>query len=249
VEAVQSRDRQRRVPGVTSSRQRLFLAVMAGCVQFVVLTVIAMLVYPGGTAADPSARGYAFFTNFFSDLGRTEARSGAPNTVSAILFFLALTLAGLGLVVFFAATVRFFRQVRFARILTWLGSGFGVVSGLAFAGIACTPANLYLKAHGTFVEVAFLAFFIAVLFYIPAILLTRTYPNRYALAYALFGGLLAAYLWLLFFGPRLDSPQGLLIQATGQKIIVYTAIFSILFQAAGARRLEPGQTPPQHTTD
>jgi hypothetical membrane protein len=218
---------------------------MAGCVQFVVLTAVAMLVYPGGTVADPASHGYAFFRNFFSDLGRTKTTLGAPNTASFLLFFVALTLAGLGLILFFTAMPGFFRQavqptslqVRLARVLSWAGSAFGVVSGLSFVGVACTPANLYLGPHGLFVEAAFLSFFVASLLYTAAILLTPTYPRRYALVFTAFTLLLAAYLWLLFFGPRPTAPQGLVIQATGQKVIVYAAILTALIQADGARRL------------
>ena len=38
-----------------SRRQRPFVLTMLCCVQFVVLTIIAMFFYGGGTAADPAA--------------------------------------------------------------------------------------------------------------------------------------------------------------------------------------------------
>jgi hypothetical protein len=214
---------------------------MVGCIQFVVLTLLAMLVYGGGTVVDPTTRGYSFFTNFFSDLGFTRTRLGAPNTASAILFFVALTLAGLSLVLFFAAMPRFFRGSRLSRVLSSTGSIFGVVSGLSFVGVAFTPANLYLGAHGMFVQVAFVSFFAAVLCYLAAIPLTPSFPNAYTTVFAVFALLLAGYLWLLFFGPHLDSPLGVQIQATGQKIIVYAAIVFCLIVANGARHLASGQ--------
>ena len=52
-----------------SWREWVYAAVMVGCIQFVVLTVIAMVFYPGGTHGDPTTKGYSFFRNFFSDLG------------------------------------------------------------------------------------------------------------------------------------------------------------------------------------
>lgn len=218
-------------------RQRPFWLAIAACVQFVVLTAVAMLVYPGGTVTDPEAQGYRFFQNFFSDLGRTQTPLGAPNTAAAILFFVALTLAGLGLALFFVILPRLFAQRRPARVASWLGSTAGVISGLAYVGIACTPANVALAAHGMFVQVAFMAFLVAVLFYIPAILLRPDYPKRYAVGMTVFALLLAAYVWLLFSGPRPGSAQGLVIQATGQKVIVYAAIVTTFFEAEGARRL------------
>jgi hypothetical protein len=220
-----------------SGRQRPFVLTMACCVQFVVLTIIAMFFYGGGTAADPAASGYAFFQNFFSDLGLTKTRSGAPNTVSAVLFFVALTLAGLGLVLFFAALPRLFRQSRLTRVLSGLGSAAGIIAGLSFVGVAFAPANLYLELHALFVQSAFLGLFIATLFYLVTILLTKGYPNRYAAVLAAFALLLVVYLWLLFTGPSPRSPEGLTIQATGQKIIVYAAIITVFIVADGTRRL------------
>jgi hypothetical membrane protein len=220
-----------------SRQQWPFLLTMFACVQFVVLTVVAMFFYPGGTFADPATEGYSFFRNFFSDLGRTQAHSGAPNTVSAILFFVALTLAGLGLVLFFLAMPRFFRQAVMPHRLSRRGSAAGLIAGLAFVGVALAPSDVIGWLHRLFVQVAFLTFFIAVLFYIAAILQTDTYPNRYARIFGVFVLLLAAYLLLLFFGPSLRLTRDLVIQATGQKIIVYAAITAALILADGARRL------------
>jgi hypothetical protein len=53
----------------------------------------------------------------------------------------------------------------------------------------------------------------------------------------LFSAVLTGYIWLLFNGPNLDTLNGLRIQATGQKIIVYASIFTVLFQARAARKL------------
>ena len=42
---------------------------------------------------------------------------------------------------------------------------------------------------------------------------------------------------LIFAGPRSETPQGLLIQVTGQKIIAYASIISVLIQSLGALRV------------
>lgn len=216
----------------------VFWLVVAACVQFVVLTAVAMLFYPGGTHTDPTTSGYSFFRNFFSDLGLTRTHGGWPNTVSATLFFIALTLAGSGLVLFFVAFPRFFAGSPLSKALSWLGSAFGVIAGLCFVGVAFTPANLYLSAHGQFVLRAFQAFPLAVIFYVAAILCQRNYPRRYALVFAVFAVLLIAYLLLLTRGPSSRTPAGLVIQATGQKVIVYASVISILIQSLGALEVE-----------
>lgn len=222
---------------ITSWGQRPFQLVMWGCGQFVVLTLIAMLIYPGGTKFNPDAPGYTFFHNFFSELGFTVTRAGVANPIAAPIFFIALTLAGLGLVFFFVVSLQFFWKSTLLKVLSILGSLSGVVSGLAYIGIAFTPANLLPAPHREFVLLAFRAFLPAVLFYLVAIFLNRAYPNRFAVVYLIFAGLLAAYILLITRGPDVDTAQGVMIQATGQKIIVYAAIITIFIQSWGAVKL------------
>ena len=210
---------------------------MAGCVQFLGLTLLAMLLYPGGTMADPGTRSYSFFHNFFSDLGRIRTASGEPNTFSMVLFMVALTLVGISLILFCWANLRFFVGPRCARILSWLGLVCGTVSGAGFIGVAFAPYDRGLAIHGWFVLLAFQAFLPAALAFMGAILLTKGYPRRYAWLYLAFALLLAAYVILLRAGPSPGSDLGLVIQAAGQKVIVYAGIGAIFLQARGARQL------------
>ncbi len=218
-----------------ASRWPFRFAIFA-CVQFLVLTLVAMLAYPGGSIAGSPSESYSFFSNFFSELGMTVTRSGESNTVSMVLFVTALTLAGFGLIVFFVAMPQFFRQKRIIHALSWLGSAFGVVSGASYIGVAFTPADLLREPHTDFVLTAFRSFLVVVAFYALVIFLSPGYPNRYAAVYLAFALLLAGYIWLLTQGPGLDTERGLVIQATGQKAIVYAAIVCTWIQSYGALR-------------
>ncbi|MDM7999349.1 MAG: hypothetical protein QUS33_04945 [Dehalococcoidia bacterium] len=203
---------------------------------FVILTAIAMLFYPGGTTADPDAPRYLFHQNFFSDLGLTVAKSGESNTISAVLFTAALSLAGGVLALFFTAFAQFFGGSFWSSPASRLGAVAGVISGICFVGIAATPANLHGWAHGVFVDWAFRMFLLAALLYTGAILTDRRYPKRMAIVFAAFAILLAAYVVLITVGPSTETESGLTIQATGQKIIVYAAIVAIFIQAWAALR-------------
>jgi hypothetical membrane protein len=218
-------------------RQGVFSLTMFGCVLFVVLTVAAMLFYPGGTLTDPTTSGYSFFANYFSDLGLTWTHARVRNTVSAIPFIAALTMAGGGLVLFFLAFPRFFAGSRWAKLLSGIGSTFGVIAGICFVGVASTPANLCLQTHLTVMMWAFRTFTVAVICYTIAIFREPDYPNRFGLVFVAFAVLLVLYLFLLIAGPAYDSPEGMMIQAVGQKIIVYASVISIFIQALGARKL------------
>jgi hypothetical protein len=217
-------------------QRKIYSFVIVGCGAFIVLTLLAMLLYPGGTSANHATHGYRFFYNFLSDLGLTVAYNGQPNWASALLFFVALGLAGSGLVLFFLAFRHFFRAGLLQRLLSLIGSVVGVVSGICFVGVAFTPANLLRQEHIRFVMWAFELFPIATFFYIPAMFLNHRYLRRYAWAFVVFWLLLVGYYLLMQYGPPASTSQGLLIQATGQKMIAYASIISILFQSLGAKR-------------
>lgn len=217
-------------------RQVMRLAILAALI-FIVFTLAAMLIYPGGTVENPEATRYIFFKNFFSDLGRTIAPDGQTNMLVAALFFLALSFAGVGLILFFVTMPGLIRRPVIAKVLSILGSAAGVVAGFSFIGVAFTPTDLYSAAHGDFVQMAFLSFLIAVGFYIPAIFLDKSYPNQYGFVFIAFAAILGVYVWLLFNGPNLVAVKGLVFQVTAQKVVVYSAIICVLIQAYGAEKV------------
>ena len=215
---------------------QIYNLTIASVIQFILLTILAMFLYAGGTYVNPNTTNYQFFQNFFSDLGLTVAISGQPNTSAAILFFIALTLTGIALISYFLTFPIHFQHSPATKQLSRLGSFFGVVSGLGYMGVAFTPANLLLDAHVLAVQIAFTSFLVAVLLYVAAIHLQPNYPKVYAIVFLAYAVILSIYLILLFGGPSAGTTQGLLIQATGQKIVVYAAIICMFIQAVGARR-------------
>jgi len=223
---------------VLNWRRWAFILGMAGCVQFVFLTVVAMFLYPGGSYADKELTGYSFWINFFSDLGRTTTFGEHPNAASMSLFVTALSLASLTLVVAFVAMPHLFARNRAARRLSVAGSVLGVISAVAYLGIAWAPADVNLAVHRLFVQIAFSSFLLVVILYSAAILRNSDYPNVYAFTYLGFALILAAYLVLLFGGPHVDTPEGVRIQATGQKIVVYAEIGCMFLQSYGALKVE-----------
>jgi hypothetical protein len=216
--------------------RKLYLTIAIGCALFVVLTLIAMLTYAGGTVDDNAAKGYSFTHNFLSNLGMVTALSSESNWVSAVLFFISLGAAGTCLVIFFILFLRFFQDSRLQRILSMTGSTLGVLAGISFIGIAFSPADLVRSLHVQFVMWAFRLFPLAVLCYVPVMFLNKRYPKPYAWVFAIFCLMLIGYYLLLTNGPSFTSPEGLVIQVVGQKVISYASIISIFIQSLGAYR-------------
>lgn len=214
----------------------IYRYIIVGCGLFLLLTVAAMFVYPGGNSNEEVTVGYDFFRNFFSDLGRISVAGGRSNLVSAALFCLALTLAGAGLVGFFLAFRDFFLTDRVGQFLSAAGTVVGVVSGLCFVGIAWAPYDLFLDVHYQLVFWAFRTFLVAVAIYAVVIFRQKFYPRSYGWVFVTFTVFLAAYLLLLTYGPAAKTEQGLVIQATGQKVITYISILSVMAQSGLAIR-------------
>jgi len=212
-------------------QKNVYRFVVIGCGLFVLLTVIAMFAYPGGTFTDGTTVGYDFFHNFFSDLGRVTAPNGQPNTVSMILFLTALTTVGIGLVLFFIAFRNFFSADRTGKWASLIGAIFGVASGLCFILIAFAPYDVFFDIHYQTVFWAFRTFLVAVGIYAHLIFRQNNYPRKYGWIFIVFTVFLAGYIVLLEFGPEATTPSGLVIQATGQKIIVYISILSVMAQS------------------
>jgi hypothetical protein len=206
-----------------------------GSVQFVILTAIAMLVYPGGAVYELAADRYLFSRNFFSDLGATSTPSGRPNLASHILFVIALGTVGLALIPASSNWQVIVARRRTAQAAGWASQAFEVIAGLGFIGIAVTPWNLVLDAHNGFVRAAF-GFLLAYGLSLLIVQLRNGWPPAYTGTNAVYLLLLVAYVGILFVGPGLNTPNGLEFQVAAQKIIVYASVVNLGLQAVSIRR-------------
>lgn len=219
-------------------RKWVYFLNMIGCAQFILFTFIGMLFYAGGTYNDPTTPGYAFFLNFFSDIGRTVAHSGEPNLTAFFFFSLAFFIVGLFLIPSFLAFPDFFEKGSREQWISIGGSILGIFSAFCFSGITFAPSDVHSAAHTFFVYAGFLVGFFASILYSIAIFLKKTYPKYYGYNFMGFTVILALYLVLLFEGPSSDTTSGLIIQVTGQKIVLYTFAICLFIHGYGAWKLE-----------
>lgn len=206
-------------------------------IQFLVFSAIAMILYPGGTKYDFDSTGYSFFNNFFSDLGRTITFAGNEKKASYYLFTTSLIIAGISTIAYFILFPSFFKIKSISRKFSYGSAAAGIISGIAYIGVALTPWDILIKPHFFFVKVAFVSFFFLTAFSISAIYSDHDYPEIYGKIFIIFGIILTGYLWVLFFGPKLNTPEGIYIQATSQKIVVYSEVMCMLIQSYGAYKL------------
>jgi hypothetical membrane protein len=217
-------------------RQIAFILAIFNCIQSLIFTVLAMLFYPGGTFSDPNTIGYTFFGNIFSDLGRSIAHSGESNLISFTIYNTSLFLMGVLLIPFFIAMPNLFKKEGEGKGLAKASSILGILVGTSMAGASLTPADLYYDIHVSFGFFSFVVLLPLTILYTLAIFQNKSYHNRYAYIYIVFG--IMQFLFLLIMSFSTSEQEVSTTFASGQNIIVITMAFCFLVQAYGARKTD-----------
>jgi hypothetical protein len=215
-----------------------YLASMIGCGLFVFFTMLGMFFYTGGVYNNPSIKGYSFFMNFFSDIGRIVAHSGDSNILSFVFFSLAFFLVGALLIPMFMAFPFFFSKNTIDWGIAIFGSTLGLFTSFCFMGITFAPSDIHSAAHSFFVYGGFSSGFLVSLLYSISIFRKDSYDKLYGFNFLFFTIILAIYLGLLFAGPSIETASGLIIQVTGQKIVLYTFAACLFIHGYGAYKQE-----------
>jgi len=139
-----------------------------GVFQFILLTFIAGLFYPGG---------YDYFGYYFSDLGAETARNGEPNNLSSKIFTATLTLTALSLIPFWIIIRSLFTDSRILKILSNIGSTLGLASTPFIIGVGVFPLDTKVKTHLLVTLTFFTLFTLASLLYSIAIIMDKRYPS------------------------------------------------------------------------
>ncbi len=147
------------------------LIAVIGGLQYMIVTIIAMLFYPDG---------YSFTGNNFSHLGMSVTVSGKPNPISSVLFLIACVIAGAVIIPFWIVITTLFSDTKTTRYISLIGSIFGVISGPCLMGVGIFPGDRQYDAHLFVTRAFFLFFALAIVVYSLAILLERDYQNFYA---------------------------------------------------------------------
>lgn len=210
-----------------------------GCIQFIILTSIAMFFYKGGTYIDPSTSRYVFWYNYFSDLGRTVAHSGISNRFSFILFTVALSIWGAFQIPFYIIFPSFFRISKRLKKFYFTGSILGILTGIFYIGIAFTPSDITNLLHDIFVFLGFGSILLSIILYAIVIFKDNNYDNLYANVFTITAIILGTYFVILSFSPNSQTTVGLYIYVVGQKFMIYTLLICGIVQGFGAIKQLP----------
>ncbi|MHA2225867.1 MAG: hypothetical protein ACXAC8_11720 [Candidatus Hodarchaeales archaeon] len=182
-----------------------------GAVQFLLITTIAALLYPGG---------YDYFNYFFSWLGRVNAVNGDPNPVGQILFMVTCILVAICLLPFWIVIRSVFTETSIEKILAIIGSVVGLLGIPFMIGIGIFPSDTQTAPHISSATNFFLTMAFAIIIYSIAILMNKNYPNYYSIL----GGFIFVLVLIYVFVDL--GAYGAFIQ----KVIVYSYIIWTIIQ-------------------
>ncbi|NHJ24734.1 MAG: hypothetical protein EAX89_09175 [Candidatus Lokiarchaeota archaeon] len=219
-------------------RKNAFILMIIGPTQYIILTIIAMLFYAGGTLTDPSSPGYVFWGNFFSDLGRVIALSGDSNIISFSIFTITALILSFSFFPFSFAIPGFFRLDKKQFLLSKIGSLLGIICISFFIAGIFTPWDIFTSAHLIFSNLFNLTGVVVIFFYTLAILYNREYPNIYAYIYLTLFSFAIIYTIILLKLPKSITTEGLIIQVSLQKMVHYLFLVCFLIQGYGAWKQE-----------
>ncbi len=124
------------------TKNLLQLTPVLGIIVFVVLYVVATILYPGGSYVDGMTTGFDWLNNYWCDLIGSMAKNGAPNTARPIALTAMLCLCA-SLSFFWYDIPLLFKDFKFNQVIR-------------YAGIASMAVTLFLFTdyHDTVIHVA-----------------------------------------------------------------------------------------------
>jgi len=217
-----------------NKRAMLVLIPRIATALFILLQIVGMIVYPGGTLHDISTQGYSFTNNFFSDMGTYAARNGDPNYLSMIIFAFSLTIVGITFSFYYLVLPNVLGEDRINYILAIIGTVFAIGGSICMIGTGLTPSDIVHGPHVFFANNIFHCFLITAFVYTIVIFRSEILKKRYSIGYGLFFISIFAYVGVLQYGPPATAGESeLVFQVVSQKMIVGVFCFSVLHQTFG----------------
>ena len=217
-----------------NKRAMLVLIPRIATAIFILLQIVGMIVYPGGTLHDVSTEGYSFTNNFFSDMGTYAARNGDPNYLSMIIFAFSLTIVGITFSFYYLVLPNILGEDRLNYILAIIGTVFAIGGSICMIGTGLTPSDIVHGPHVFFANNIFHCFLITAFVYTIVIFRSEILKKRYSIGYGLFFISIFAYVGILQYGPPATAGESeLVFQVVSQKMIVGVFCFSVLHQTFG----------------
>jgi hypothetical protein len=216
---------------------RIFRIAGAMAIGSIGFGVASLLLYPGGTYLDRSARGYSFFHNLLSDAGMTVAFSGQPNPVGSMFATFASVLAAAAVIGCAAGLVGVYCSSRAQRRASRTAAALLVMSCVGWVGAVFSPPNRSPLLHMHFATLALGATAAATLSFAVATMRDRRFPRAVPLAWTAVTVMIPALLSARWWAPAVTTDGALMFHAIMQKLVIFGSVGILIYQSRVASRV------------
>ncbi len=155
----------------------IILSIILSYIITTLFVLIAMIFYAGATSTNPGAPGFSLWANFITDLGRNKSFSGRSNITSSLLYSISQIILGLLFIPAAIILPYYFKDTKFDKWLSYIGSFCLSVGGILIIVIAFRPPDIYENAALS--GIANLAMLMYIILYSIAGLHNKSLPKKY----------------------------------------------------------------------
>jgi hypothetical protein len=196
-------------------RKGTAILAILGALLFLIFIGIAILLYAGGNSVSPSAPGYSFLLNSWSDLGRTIAWSGKNNFGAQVFFSLAMILWAISFVPSVYTLSTFFLESKTEKIFGTVGTICAFICSFTlFITVVFFPLDIHPLPHNIFAAIGYLSLLIVEILFTYLMFANAKHPKKHALCFLI---VVIAILLYIIFGAALF-----------QKLVSFSLLFATI---------------------
>ena len=211
------------------NKERLlfFILPSAAIVLFIFLVIMGAMSYEGGHRLDLNSEGYSFSNNYLSDLGRIKTVAGMDNSIPFYCFNSALIILSVVFSFYFLFLPSVYDESIEIQNIARVGSVFGFLASICFAGVAYTPADLFIDAHIFFADWLFRLMNLTIVFYAFTYVMMKKNYFIFSFIFGIVALVVTAHIFLSDFGLARFFNEPHTVRVLSQKAATISLIISV----------------------
>lgn len=211
----------------TKERLLFFILPSAAIVVFIFLVIMGAMSYEGGHRLDLNSEGYSFSNNYLSDLGRIKTVAGMDNSIPFYCFNSALIILSVVFSFYFLFLPSVYDESIEIQNIARVGSFFGFLASICFAGVAYTPADLFIDAHIFFADWLFRLMNLTIVFYAITYIMMKKNYFIFSFIFGIVALVVTAHIILSDFGLARFFNEPHTVRVLSQKAATIALIISV----------------------
>ena len=211
----------------TKERLLFFILPSAAIVLFIFLVIMGAMSYQGGHRLDLNSEGYSFSNNYLSDLGRIKTVAGMDNSIPFYCFNSALIILSVVFSFYFLFLPSVYDESIKIQNISRVGSVFGFLASICFAGVAYTPADLLIDAHIFFADWLFRLMNLTIVFYAFTYVMMKKNYFIFSFIFGIVALVVTAHIILSDFGLARFFNEPHTVRVLSQKAATISLIISV----------------------